>query len=142
MALNSIYFEVLRADVMPSYFVSSAAIVRGLGVMVSANNTVTTVDTDKEMIGCAVEAASAAGEVIPVLIRGKVKIVKNSAVFSGTAATPTAGSVLYMDENGKFHDDVGTTNQIVGTVVYSSGTAATDYFEAEINFSVSVDYTL
>lgn len=134
MTLPAKYIEVLRQDTVIDGMVSSAAIVRGVGVKVSGNNTVATMTSATYTLGFAMVEASASGEAVPVLRKGKVRLYNSSTVI---AATATFGSFnvdapIYMTNVGLWTELLDTSNIFVGIVVDEQS----DYVDIEVDVSI------
>lgn len=131
MTLPASYFEVLRQDCAPDYFVAASAIVRGVGCKINTSGLAATVTTGTYPMGFATNAA-AAGEAVSLIRSGKVRIYSDSSVFSGTFGNLNVDAPVYMRNDGLFTDVAGS-NTFVGIVVNEQ----TSYADIELEVEIS-----
>lgn len=140
-AFGDTLFEVIRADVVDNTKKASAAIVKGIGVMISGNGTVSTMATTATLCyGIAMEAA-ASGQAVPILIEGVVSIKSDDTTCTlvglNQGANMTYGTLVYISIIGQYWStttDGAANTAIIGRVINETdSTADNEVAEVYVN---------
>jgi hypothetical protein len=114
-----------QLGVSPISFKAGAAIgINRAVILDSASNTVIAASAITDLvIGIALEAAAAAGDLVPVQVFGKAKVVASAAIAVGAQLMPTGSG------SGKVATAAGATAKSMGVALQAAG-ADGDVIEA------------
>ena len=128
IAANNV--EILRCDVAPSYKTAAAIVQGALVKMTSTNDTVATSTAGNVAFGIAGVASTSSGaEVIPVILKGKIRIDLTTSVYT-SGGSPAVGGLIYCTVADYTFNSGASGAVLIGVcTAYSAGV----YAEVEIN---------